>query len=168
MTDDRTDNQWRELSWRRKLTPAQRAELQGWLAAHPEAESEWAAEAALNGALGRLRDVPVPSNFTTRVLEVAQQETAAGWRSRPDRRWLAWPPRLSWLPKMAFAGIVVGASLFSYHGVLAYQRAQMAKSVATISDISSLPSPQILTNFEAIQALGRTPTADLELLQWLK
>ncbi len=167
MTNERTNERWRELSWRRKLTPAQQAELRAWLAEHPQARADWQAEAALNQALGQLPDAAVPSNFTALVLEAVGRETAAASR-QPRLSWLAWRRRLRWLPKMAFLAVLLGASLLSYHQVLAFQRAQLARSVVAISDVASLPSPQILTNFEAIQVLDRTPPADIELLQLLK
>jgi len=102
-------------------------------------------------------------------MQAVGRETAAASR-RPRSPWLAWlgwRPRLPWLPKIAFVPIVLGASLLSYHQVLAIQRAQLARSLVAISDVASLPSPQILTNFEAIQVLDRTPPADIELLERL-
>ena len=167
MTNEQTNERWRELSWRRKLTPAQAAELRAWLAEHPQARADWQAEAALNQALDQLPDAPVPGNFTALVLQAVGRESAAA--PRPARLpWLAWRPRLPWLPKMGFVAILLSASVLSYYQVLAFQRAQLARSVVAISDVASLPSPQILTNFEAIQVLERTPPADIELLQLLK
>ena len=64
MTDDPIYNRLRELSWRRQLTAPEKAELRAWLTAHPEAQSEWEAEAGLNATLRRLPDAPVPGNFT--------------------------------------------------------------------------------------------------------
>jgi hypothetical protein len=165
MTNEQTNERWRELSWRRKLTPAQAAELRAWLAEHPQARADWQAEAALNQALDQLPDAPVPGNFTALVLQALERETAAA-ASRPRFSWLAWRPRLRWLPKMAVFAIFLGVSLLSYHQVLAIQRAQLARSLVAISDVAS-PSPQILTNFEAIQLLDRAPPADTELLQLL-
>jgi anti-sigma factor RsiW len=167
MANDRTGEHWRELSWRRDLTPAEQAELRAWLSGHPEALAEWQAEAALNRALDQLPDAAVPSNFTARVLEAAAREPGVVSRRGP-LRWLAWRGRLHWLPKAAFVAIFIGASLLSHHQVQAFQRAQLARSVVAIADVTSLPSPQILTNFEAIQVLDRTPPADIELLQLLK
>jgi anti-sigma factor RsiW len=167
MTNSGTYEHWRELSWRRKLTPAEQAQLRAWLAGHPEALAEWQAEAALNRALDQLPEAAVPSNFTALVLEAAIRENAAA-SGRGRLPWLVWRHRLRWLPKAAFPAILLSASLLSYHQVLAIQRAQLARSVVAISDVASLPSPQILTNFEAIQVLDRTPPADIELLQLLK
>ena len=170
MTNDRTWQHWRELSWRRKLTPAQEAELRAWLAEHPQALADWQAEAALNRALDQLPEAALPTNFTARVMQAVTREAAAASR-RPRSPWLAWlgwRPRLPWLPKIAFVPIVLGASLLSYHQGLAIQRAQLARSLVAISDVASLPSPQILTNFEAIRVLDRTPPADIELLERLR
>jgi len=155
------------LSWRRDLTPAEQAQLRVWLAGHPEALADWQAEAALNRALDQLPEAAVPSNFTALVLEAVGRETGAVWR-RGRVPWLAWPGRLPWWPKAAFVAIVLSGSVLSYHQVLAFQRAQLARSVVAISDVASLPSPQILANFDAIQVLDRTPPADIELLQLLK
>jgi len=107
MTNDPIYNHLRELSWRRKLTSAEEAELRTWLATHPEAQTDWQAEAGLNAGLGRLRDAPVPSNFTARVLQAVEREAVAELR-RPQGNWLTWL-WLRWLPKAAFAAVVVGA-----------------------------------------------------------
>ena len=61
MTNDPLYHRLRELSWRRKLTDSEEAELRAWLAAHPEAQAGWEVEAELNQALGRLPDAPVSS-----------------------------------------------------------------------------------------------------------
>ena len=120
MTNEQTNERWRELSWRQRPTPAQQAELRAWLAEHPEALADWQAEAALNQALDQLPDAPVPGNFTALVLQALERETAAA-ASRPRFSWLAWRPRLRWLPKMAVVAIFLGVSLLSYHQVLAIQ-----------------------------------------------
>ena len=166
MTDDPIYNHLRELSWRRKLTGAEEAELRAWLAAHPEAQASWEAEAGLNAALGRLPDVPVPSNFTARVLRAAEREAAAELRRHGWKRWV-WP-RLRWLPKAAFAAIILGMGLISYRQVQAARLAEYAHSVAAVSDVSSLPSPDILKDFDAIRVSNPTPSPDEQLLAVLK
>ena len=166
MTNDPIYHRLRELSWRRELTGPEAAELRAWLAAHPDAQADWEAEAGLNAALGRLPDVPVPSNFTARVLQAAEQEAAAQLR-RPAGAWLAWL-RLRWLPKVAFAAIVVGAGLVTYHQFQATHRKNLVESVAAVSAVSSLPSPDILKDFEAIQALNSAPAPDEQLLAVLQ
>ena len=59
MTNDPLYHQLLEQSWRRKLTDAEEAGLRAWLAAHPEAQPDWDAEAGLSEALGALPNVPV-------------------------------------------------------------------------------------------------------------
>jgi anti-sigma factor RsiW len=166
MTNDPIYNHLRELSWRRELSDAEDAELRTWLAAHPEAQADWEAEAGLNASLGRLPDAPVPGNFTARVLQAVEREAAAEPR-RPQGKWLnrIW---LRWLPRAAFAAVVVGAGLVSYHQVQAAHRKKLVESVAAVSAVSSLPSPDILRDFDAIQALNPTPAPDEQLLAVLQ
>ena len=166
MTHDPIYNGLRELSWRRPLTDAELAELRAWLAAHPEAQADWEAEAGLNAALGRLPDVPMPSNFTARVLQAAQREVAAGLR-RPELSLLTWL-RVRWLPKMAFAAVVVGVGLLTYHQVKTTHREKVARSLTAVSAVSSMPSVEILKDFEAIRALTPAPAPDEELLALLQ
>ena len=74
MNHDPTETRMRELSWRRKLTSAEQAELDAWLAAHPEAAAQWQEEAALNALLEQLPGATVPSNFTARVMQDIDRE----------------------------------------------------------------------------------------------
>jgi hypothetical protein len=152
---------FRELSWRRPLTPTEQAELRAWLTAHPEAMADWEAEAELNEALGKLADVPVATNFTARVVRAAEMETAARARERK----LPLPAAiLRWLPRIAVAGVMLFAGLFSYHRFEMGRRMKLLKPVALVSEVSSLPSPEILKDFDAIRALGQAPAPDEELL----
>ena len=153
----------RELSWRRKLTAAEAVELRAYLAAHPEAQSDWETEAALGEVLTRLVDTPVSSNFTARVLQAVEREIA-------DH---TWAPRWNWacqvlLPRAAVVVAVAGLGLFAYQRYEVVERAKLARSVVAVLDAKSLPSPQVLADFEAIRRLGRTPPADEELLALLK
>ena len=166
MTDDPIHNHLRELSWRRELTGAEEAELRAWLAARPEAQADWDAEARLSAALGRLPDVPVPSNFTARVLQMVEKEAAAELRQGKGK-W-QFSRRLRWLPKLAFAAIALGAGLVSYHEVQATRFAEYGHSVAAVSDVSSLPGPEILQDFDAIRASDPASLPDEQLLAALK
>lgn len=166
MTNDPIYNRLRELSWRRPLTAPEQAELRAWLATHPEVQADWLAEAGLNEALGRLPDVPVPSNFTARVLQAVQGETGVG-RRRLGVIWLDWL-RLRWVPKVAFAAIVFGAGLVMYHQGQATHRKNLVESVAAVSAVSSLPGPDILKDFDAIRALNAAPAPDEQLLAILQ
>jgi anti-sigma factor RsiW len=164
MSNDPTYNRWRELSWRRKLSDAEQAELQAWLAAHPEARAEWEEDAALEAALKRLPQAPVPSNFTARVLQAAERETAAE-RRRPEGRTWRWA---RWLPRAAFAASMLAAGLLSYLLVQRAERQRLAESVAVVADVSSLPSPEVLQDFDVIRVSNPTVTPDEELLAVLK
>ena len=68
------------------------------------------------------------------------------------------------MPKVAFAVVIVGAGFVSYQKVEAANRRKLAESVAVVSSVSSLPSPDILKDFDAIRALNSTPPPDEELL----
>jgi hypothetical protein len=164
MTNDPIYNRLRELSWRRELTGAEEAELRAWLAAHPEARADWEAEAGLNAALGRLPDAPVASSFTARVVEAVEREAAAGLRQPGGWGWL----RLRWLPRAAFAAAVVAAGLLSYLLIQNTERKKLAESVVAVSDASSLLSPEILQDFDAIRVSNPSPPPDEQLLAVLK
>jgi anti-sigma factor RsiW len=162
MSNDPMYQRLRELSWRRRHTGPEEAELRAWLSAHPEAQADWDAEARLNASLSHLPDAPVPGNFTARVLQAVERDAAAELRGR-EGKWLVWPWR-RWLPRVALAVVVVGAGFVSYQKVDAANRRKLAESVAVVSSLSSLPSPDILKDFDAIQALNSTPPPDEELL----
>ena len=164
MSNNPIYNHLRELSWRRKLTSAEEAELRAWLEAHPEDRADWEVEAGLDTALARLPDAPLASNFTVRVLQAVEREATA--QPRPSGWWTGL--RLHWLPKAAFAATVVGAGLVSYHLIQDAERKRLAESVATVSDVSSLPSPEILQDFDAIRVSNPTPPPDEQLLAVLK
>ena len=154
----------RELSWQRKLTPAEEAELRAWLEAHPEARADWEAEARLNAALGRLPDVPVASNFTARVLQAVERDAT----TKPLRvPWWAWP-RLRALATAACAGSALGAALLCYLLIHSVERRKLADSVAAVAEVSSLPSPEDLQDFDAIRVSNPTPAPDEQLLALLK
>src|SRR5579862_8049976 len=103
-------NELREQSWRRKLTAAEESALRAWMVEHPDAETDMEAEVRLTEILGRLPDVPVPSNFTARVLQAVECEARADARPRVSR-W-NWFLR-SLLPKVAAAALVVCVGVVS-------------------------------------------------------
>jgi len=164
---DNRDEQWRERAWRQGLSPADRERVRDWLRAHPEVREEWVMERLLTGALGRLPDAAVPSNFAARVAaEIARVDAAAARGQAAG--WFAWRRRPIWLPRLGFAALLLGTGFFSYrHQVLAEQRAAMVRSVVTVSEVAPLPGPRILKDFEAIRAMDQTPP-DVDLLRLLK
>jgi hypothetical protein len=166
MTNDPIYNNLRELSWRRKLTGAEEAQLRAWLATCPEAQADWDTEGGLNAALGRLPDVPVPSNFTARVLQRVESEAAAELRQGEQKRQF-WRRR-RWLPRLAFGAIVLATGVVSYHQFQAARFAEYAHSVAAVSNVSSLPGLEILKDFDAIRASNPTSFPDEQLLAVLQ
>ena len=155
-------NRMRETGWRRKLTEDEAVELCAWLAGHPETRADWELEEKLNAALDGLKDSPVPSNFTARVLQAIEREATPAARRREQRRHWFWH---SLLPKAAFAAVLLVVGLVAYHRTeLATRRVKLAQSVVTVSEITSVPSPEILQAFEEIRQMPATPAADPGLL----
>jgi hypothetical protein len=69
---------------------------------------------------------------------------------------------------MALGALAVAAGLLSYRGVSAIQRARLVHSVEVVSRVSTLPSPAILEDFDAIQRLTPPPVVDDQLLSLLQ
>ena len=163
MNDDPVYTRLREAGWRRKLTPAEEAELRAYLAAHPEARPDWETETALGEILMRLPEAPVPSNFAARVLQCVEREVAG--RERPWRRGWSWP---ALAPRVALAAAVAGLGLVAYQQYEVAQRTALARNLVAVLDVESLPSPEVLADFDAIRRLNKAPAADEELLALLR
>src|SRR5215472_3160886 len=158
MNNDRPYDPLREANWRRPLGAAEEAELRAWLAAHPEAQADWEAELALSDALRRLPDAPLASNFTSRVLQTVERQTAAESQRRGSHgsRWYRWL-WLRWLPRAGVAAVVAVAGLVSYHHVADQRRAEKwAQPLEVVSGVP-VPTPEVLEDFDAIQAFNRAP-----------
>jgi hypothetical protein len=114
-------------------------------------------ESALNAALARLPDAPVPSNFTARVLQAVEQEAVRpiGW----SWNWQVLAPRI------AFAAVVVTLTgLAIHHHEIFSQRVALVRSVALATRGQPVPSPEALENFDAIRRMSQPQHADDELL----
>jgi anti-sigma factor RsiW len=162
MNQDPDYNRLRELSWRRPLTEGEQAEVRAWLAAHPEAQAEWEAETNLSTELHQLPDAPMPSNFTARVRQAVERETAAA-RRRPGFQW-AWRWRV-FLPRVAGLAVIIGFGLFAHHRHVIAQQAALMKKLAAAPELAN---PAVLEDFEAIVRLGSTPRVDEDLLALMK
>ena len=167
MATDPVGNSFHEVNWRRKLTPAEEAEVRSILAGHPEALAEWEAELALSDALERIHDAPLASNFTARVLQAATLDAARRKHPLGQKLWLRrlW---IRWVPATAGAALALGVGLISYHEIRDARRIELVRSAATLSEVASLPSPQVLEDFDAIHAMSQRPTADEDLLKALQ
>jgi hypothetical protein len=151
-----------EISWRRKLTSAEERDLREWLAAHPEVQETIELESGLTEVLAKMPNVPVASNFTARVLQAVEREAMAGARTAGSG-WKLWKGLPRWVPRVASATLVVTAagSLYLYNqSAQARQQRELVQRVARVQ----LPSPEILTNFDAIRIVSTTPAPDEQLL----
>lgn len=164
MSNDPLDEKLREIAWRGKLNAQEEARLHEWLAEHPDTQAEWDSEVELNELLATLPDVPVASNFTARVLATARRDSSKDQpimgRAGVQTAW--WT---KWLPKTALAAVFLAAGLVSYNHLQSVRRSEWAQSLATVSQLGSLPSTDVLNDFDAIAALSATPPADEELLK---
>lgn len=167
--NDQEYNRLRELSWQRRLTSVEEARVQEYLAANPDAREDWQTEAELNHLLEHLPEAPqVSTNFTARILQAAQLESAA--REREGARgWLAWRFLHGWLPKAAAGGLACGLLFFGHYQYQLSSRAALARNVAQLSDAVSASDPELMNDFEPIRRLSDPqPKADLELIALMK
>jgi anti-sigma factor RsiW len=164
MSNDPLYEKLRETAWRRKLNAEEDARLSEWLAAHPETHADWDSEAELNELLATLPDVPVASNFTARVLATARRESSND-KQMMGRTGLRADWWTKWLPKTALAAVFLAAGLISYNHLQSVRRAEWAQSLSTVSQLGSLPSPDVLNDFDTIAALSAAHPADEELLK---
>lgn len=153
----------REISWRRKLTPEEETQLQGWLAAHPDKHAEWELEQSLSEQLRHLSNAPLSSNFTSQVMlaldtELARQERE-GHGGRPWLQWLhKFAPRLA---PVSLALVVAITFFVQYRGNHVEQQYQ-AKVVETVARVAEdVPSAEILADFDAIEKLPLATDEDL-------
>lgn len=152
-----------EASWRRSLTDDEQSRLDTWLRTHPEAHNEWEAESALNRLLEQLPAAPVASNFTARVLQAVERESAAAARRESvfDRvkQWF-WRPA----PRVAWALLIAVLLGFGYHQHQTNVRGEMARGLSVLANVATLSDPAVLQDFEAIQRLGQSAPGDDEEL----
>lgn len=163
-----------EASWRRELTPDEQACLQTRLAGRPEAQADWQAEVALNGVLRKLPDAPLASNFTARVVRAVEAEQARRVRRSPLAAW--WEDWAGvFAPKAAWAAVALLLGLAAFQQYHFVNRTSIAHDLAKIPVSATLPSPDILRDFDSIQELshlavatGGTQVSDKDLLTALE
>jgi hypothetical protein len=142
----------RETVQRGSLDSAEEAELEAYLAQHPEQRPDWEEELALSHLMRQLRDAPLASNFTVRVLEAARMPSQAAFGS-----WVAWRQflRLGWVPRVAAVSAALLLSLLGYHHYQVLARKQAAETVAEV--LRSGTTLEMLQNFEVIDRLNQVP-----------
>ena len=155
----------REISWRRKLTPEEETQLQGWLAAHPDKQAEWELEQSLSEQLRHLSNAPLSSNFTSQVMQALDAELARQEREgRGGRSWLQWLHKLA--PRLApvSLALVVAITFFVYQRgdkVEQQYQAKAIESVVSVAEANQVPSHEILADFEVIEKLPFASDDDL-------
>ena len=153
----------REISWRRKLTPEEETQLQGWLTAHPEKQAEWELEQSLSEQLRHLSNAPLSSNFTSQVMQALDVELARQEREgRGGRNWLQWLHKFA--PRLApvSLALVVAITFFVYHRGSNVEQQHYSKVAETVvREVDKVPNPEILADFEAIEKLPLTTDEDL-------
>jgi len=167
MNDD-LYNDLLEASWQRKLTAEEEAQLRGWLAAHPEKQSEWEEELALNQQLERLPKAPLASNFTARVLEKLDLELRREDREavRPGKFTSWWRGLVPRFASVLLLGLLAGTGIVQYRE---RQREEMVDGLTHVAPVASVVQPEVWQNFEAVHRLGHVPAvSDDELLAALQ
>jgi hypothetical protein len=156
-----------ELAWRRRLMPDEQARLRQYLAAHPQARSQWECQAALTRGLNRLPPAPVSSNFTALVLQAVQRTPVrpAWHRHLVLASWLP----AGWVPRLALGATMVCLSLLTIREYQTIQRQQrMTRDLASVGQLATLQPVDWLQNFHTIENLSRVQVADDTLLEVLK
>lgn len=163
---------WREIIWRRDLTPEEAAEVERWVALHPDRASEWHLERALAQALRQMPVVEPRPGFTRRVLAVVEQLP-----SRSRAWWLAWLDRVGTTPVLArrvviasgLAVVVLVAGAVYYHGHR--QKAHLVRTAEVLSKTASALPVTVLADYDVILKLGSIRSGyqpDYELLALLQ
>ena len=152
------DFEYNELlaaSWRRKLTPAEEARAQDYLATHPDAQVGWEEDLALTRHLEELPDAPLSSNFTALVLQRVDAEARGTTSVKPTEAMAAWWARLSnrFMPRAALGLLVAGLSAAVLLQHQHHTRQVMAGDVREFMQVASLPGPEVFEDFDAIQTL---------------
>lgn len=153
------------LSMQRELTAAEESELEKTLAAHPQERAECEEERALSRAIRSLPDVPLSSNFTSRILQAVEIEEDR--KTRKERRGHGWlrflRPRVGWAVAVA---ALVALGLY-YRSTVEPTPEDVLVSLPI--DLAKLPTPDVLADFDAINQLRQASvTADDKLLEALQ
>jgi hypothetical protein len=156
------------LSLRRELTPEEMSRLEQHFAAHPDVRAIWEDERALSRAVQSLPDVPVSSNFTSRVLQALDADEMREARQSTRRNW-----RHHFLPRFAWT---TAACLIALFGIQQWRTAKQEKFAKDVSfaaaDLAKLPSAEVLQDFDVIREMGQVSAissiSDDELLRVLQ
>ena len=126
--------------------------LTGWnpgSESQPEELARLDIEIVMNRLLDELPDAPVPSNFTSCVMERIQLEQRAARRSRPIRWWNSFT-HLVWGRKVAVAASFLAMSVLSYQQYQVFVRRELAQSIASLTSVVQ-PTLEVLQDLPAIE-----------------
>jgi len=148
----------RDVVSRRPLSGSEQAELDAWLATHPEARADWELELALSRAMAHEPDAQVSSNFTARVLQEIERGQKLSRRERVTVRggwWRVLVPRLA-----------VGSAVIVALVVFIHQRNEAARQrdFEVLLSVQPLPSVETLQDFDTIRSLNIAAAADEDIL----
>src|SRR5687768_5436225 len=135
---------------RGELSASEMRDFERRLEADPVLREAWLLEQHLQRALNRLPNVPVPTNFTSLVLQSVRPEQPSP-QQRPS----------SWL-RLRFSRLAAGLAVVGLAGFLTFkqyrkgQHEEMAQSVGSFTQVASALSPEqrpglAFQDFEAIQ-----------------
>lgn len=161
-----------ELARQRPLSADELARVEQFTEAHPQARIGWDEDMALTRLLGGLSDAPLASNFTSRVMQAVALEEPRGERASNPMS-LQWWTRNTYVRLGLMACCVALVAVGGWYRHQLSQRADLAESVATISEVAAISSVEVLKDFETIQSFGKVPPvadmeADLHLLAALE
>ena len=152
----------------RELTAEELAQLDDFLAQNQAERFEFE---AVDQLLTKLPDVTVSSNFTHRVMDAARREVQLA-PALGQALGLFWWQRLL-APQHRImrlgsaAAVVLLVSVLSYQFHLSQDRAEMAESLQTVATIAEM-APELLADFDAIDAIDQSDPIDEELWAALK
>ena len=159
--------EWREIAWRRRLTPEEKSDLDAYLLVHPEAQHDWEEEAVLSQLLANVSDAPLSSNFTALVLQQIDLE-----ERRAGRALGTWLQRLrSWLPRFAVAVLVVGLAGLGYRQYELNEAREKSKYLDRLvagmaATTATFPDAKIWQDFDAIAKLGQPVAPAQDEILW--
>ena len=169
MNQDPLAQELREKICRRPLTQAEQGQLDAWLAAHPEARADWAADAALNAALARLSEKPAPSNLTARVLAEIEREDLATAGARNTKTNFFGLGSWGWVTRTAVVVVLLGVGGLAYRHEQKVVKVKDAQNLAAAMRTTPSLPPELLEDFDLISSLPPPfPGADMELLSVMK
>lgn len=153
---------WLDAVQGRRLSPEEEARLRRLLTSRPRELHRLDEELLLNRAIDALPSPKVSSNFLARVEARISDEERASARSSPAGwNWLRQFRLLRPLATVAVAVLALGG----WWQFQTHRRANLATSLAVVSQAAGMPGVESLRDFDAVQLLRTTALpGDVELL----